>query len=280
LREQILIGKEKLNRFEQQHHVNPPSLKKSRHNIECLASFGRLPLRLGELPNTDGNQHSRFELINVFNDKEIVLENCFLKNEKGSKLKLPNHFVAPLHSLGFSIGNKKIQSEDILIPADFCTFDNADNLLVIEDSCNPPHFHRLYPVLVETINSLENTQNFPMEINALKMDGKKDTWRGFELKNRGKNCVLLQGMFITREKTNFKQQLPERALQPGDTMRFVFSQNNVNQANNPDDILIDEKNFGKLDFPDKLLLTDKNNNYVVLYDSCNLRNNSGNCLIM
>jgi len=109
---------------------------------------------------------------------------------------------------------------------------------------------------------------------------KKDTWRGFELKNRGKNCMLLQSMFITREKTNFKQQLPERALHPGDTMRFVFSQNMANAGNNPDDILIDEKNFGKLDFPDKLLLTDKNNNYVVLYDSCNLRNNSGNCLVM
>jgi hypothetical protein len=255
-------------------------LKKSRHKIECLANFGRLPLRLGELPYTDGNQQPRFELVNVFNDKEIMLENCYLKNEKGASVKLPNHLVAPLHSFGFSIGNKKIQSEDMLIPAEFCTFDNADNLLVIEDSCNPPHFHRLYPVLVETINSLENVTNFPMEINALKMDGKKDTWRGFELKNRGKNCMLLQSMFITREKTNFKQQLPERALHPGDTMRFVFSQNMANAGNNPDDILIDEKNFGKLDFPDKLLLTDKNNNYVVLYDSCNLRNNSGNCLVM
>jgi len=174
LREQILIGKEKLDRFEQQHHVLPPSMKKSKHKIECLSSFGKLPLRLGELPLTDGNKFPRFDLINTFMDKEILLHNCFLKNEKGDIIKLPNCYISPLHSIGFSIGNEKIKHEDILIPQEFCSFKNPDNRLMITDSCNPPHLHRLYPVLVETINSLKNTDRFPIEINALSTKKKMD----------------------------------------------------------------------------------------------------------
>jgi len=275
LREQILIGKEKLNKFEQQHHVLPPSTKKSKHKIECLAAFGRLPLRLGETPYTDGNQEPRFELTNNFSNKEIMLHKCFLKNEKGDIIQLPDRLIPPSHSIGFSIGNQKLRPDDILVPEDFFQFDNEKSRLMIEDSCGLDHYHVLFPVDLLTINHLENIQNPPLELISMKMDGA----RGFELKNRSNCSILLQNLFIAREKTNFKQLIPERVLLPGETIRFVFSQNNGNPSNDPDDILIDEKDFGKLDFPDKLLLVDKKNHSIILYNASDLSTNAINAQV-
>jgi len=282
LREQILIGKEKLDRFEQQHNITPRPSKKSKIEIDCLESFGRLPVRLGELPFTDGNKQPRFDLINVFNDKEISLRNCFLRNEKGDRIKLPDHFIRPSHAIGFSIGNKKILEDDMLLPTTFCMFNNENNRIMIEDACSPMHHHVLYPIPLETIRCLDKIKQCPIVMNSIKMDAKKDGWRGFELKNRGAQCILLQNMSITRENTNFKQQMPERPLNPGDTMRFVFAQtNNKNQINvHPDDILINERDFGKLDIPDKLLLVDKDGHFKILHDGCNLQNMPTNCLVM
>jgi len=90
---------------------------------------------------------------------------------------------------------------------------------------------------------------------------------------------------LREKKTTFRQQIPERPLHPGDIMRFIFTQNNANadynnNHENPDDILINEKDFGKLDFPDKLLIVDKNDHFKVLHDGCNLQNIPSNCLVM
>jgi len=284
LREQILIGKEKLNRFEQQHNVTPLPSKKSKIEIECLDSFGHLPLRLGEIPFTDGNKQPRFDLINVFADKEILLKNCYLRNEKGDRHKIPERFVRPLHAIGFSIGDKEIQKNDILLPTSFCMFDNQNNRLMLEDTCKNPHAHVLYPIPVQTIRNLDKVPQLSLTMNSIKTDAKKDGWRGFELKNTGQQCLLLQNIFIAREKTNFKQQIPERPMNPGDIMRFVFAQNNNNDHNlnssNADDIVINERDFGKLDFPDKLLLIDKDGHFKVLHDGCHLQNMPSSCKVM
>jgi len=283
LREQILIGKEKLNKFEQQHNVSPIPLKKSKVEIECLDSFGHLPLRLGEIPFTDGNKLPRFDLINIFADKEILLKNCYLQNENGDRFKLPERFVRPLHAIGFSIGDKKIQIDDILLPTTFCMFNNEKNRLMLQDTCKTPHSHVLYPIPVQTIRNLDKIAQMPLIMNSIKTDSKKDGWRGFELKNNGQQCILLQNMFIAREKTNFKQQIPERPINPGDIMRFVFAQNNgdynINHKN-ADDIVISEHDFGKLDCPDKLLLIDKNGQFKILHDGNHLQNMPSSCLVM
>jgi len=200
LREQILIGKEKLNRFEQQHNISPIPLKKSKIEIKCFDRFGHLPLRLGELPFTDNNKQPRFDLINVFADKEIVLKNCYLRNENGDRIKLPEDFIRPLQAIGFSIGNKKIQENDILLPATFCTFNNENNRLMIEDTCKTPHFHVLYPVPVQAIHNLDKIAQLPVAMNSIKMDTKQDGWRGFELKNTSQQCILLQNIYIARQK--------------------------------------------------------------------------------
>jgi len=282
LREQILIGKEKLNRFEQQHNVSAIPLKKSKIEIKCLDRFGHLPLRLGELPYTNDNKDGRFDLINVFSDKELLLKGCYLRNENGDRIKLPEDSIRPLQAIGFSIGNKKVQENDILIPATFCTFNNEKNKLVIEDTCKSPHCFVLYPVPVQPINNLDKIAQLPLSMNSIKMDSKQDGWRGFELKNTSQQCILLQNMFIARQKTNFKQQIPERPMNPGDTMRFVFARDNNSSINheNVDDIIINERDFGKLDVPDKLLMMDKDGHFKVLHDGAQLQNIPSSCLVM
>jgi len=219
----------------------------------------------------------------IFSCTEIKC-NCYLRNEKGDRHKIPERFVRPLHAIGFSIGDKEIQKNDILLPTSFCMFDNQNNRLMLEDTCKNAHSNVLYPIPVQTIRNLDKVQQLPLTMNAIKTDAKKDGWKGFELKNTGHQCLLLQNMFLAREKTNFKQQIPERPMNPGDIMRFVFAQNNNNDHNlnssNPDDILINERDFGKLDFPDKLLLIDKDGHFKVLHDGCHLQNMPSSCKVM
>jgi hypothetical protein len=233
--------------------------------------------------NTVLGKQARFDLINVFNNKEIQLKNCYLRNENGDRIKLPEDYVRPLQAIGFSIGNKKIQDNDLLLPTTFCMFNNENNRLMIEDGCKTPHFHVLYPVPVQTINNLDKIAQLPVAMNSIKMDS-KDGWRGFELKNTSQQCILLQNICIARQKTNFKQLIPERPMNPGDTMRFVFARDNNSNANinheNVDDIMINERDFGKLDVPDKLLMVDKDGHFKVLHDGGHLQNIPNSCLVM
>jgi len=280
--------KQKLAKFEEQHHIQPmPSFAMNkkrkvevRSMIDWMQFYGFPPLMLEQIPTPD-DPYQRLKLRN-FSANTIKLKGFCICNAKGQRIVLDENMgISPSGFLTVALKKQKHKS-DILASENFEFSFKPNEVLYISDGTQK---EQIYPAKRDVHTNLNDFMDSPLQ--ATPFGNVYSSVQGFVIENACGRPITLINAYFTNERGTFGRiPLPAKQIASETKLRLIVVRDDSGfVADAQSDDLIVPIDAINTTVHDKLLLCDKYENVFELYawNGSNANHNQSqntNCFIM